>query len=319
LAREAGAETFLAFNLRSASSLAFISLCGTATRRRIKSVNLPKSPASFLEEWIGFRGTYSSFGNEGNYTCEKSQTAASLRQEHHFDVFEYAANHIGQLNQKWRDSYTLHRQSFLEKYKNLGLTLICDFQVSMLGERIEGSLGAAKNPHSNENALASVVFKAKINEGTDLQHWKQKPMLVQDIETVQGPEGIIHSFIWLYGIHNETTDCFGGLMYQSTVDCSYKFIPSFSEWKPSEIVVPVKPGENNRVNGKIKRPSEIMKSITDDEGQMVTWEWPNFAVMEDIISRLRVNLTDESVEVTFSECLNLRVEVIDVLLGPLNL
>jgi hypothetical protein len=54
---EAWEEAFFRFFARfSASSLALISSCGTATNRRMKFVNWPKSPVGFFAGLLGLFG-----------------------------------------------------------------------------------------------------------------------------------------------------------------------------------------------------------------------------------------------------------------------
>jgi hypothetical protein len=151
-----------------------------------------------------------------------------------------------------------------------------------------------------------------------LQDWKQEPVFVEDVEIVQGPEGAIPSLVRFYGIHDEVGDCFGGLMYQSAFDGSYKFIPGFSKWESSEVIVTSQPTKNNLVNCNIKRSLEIMEGISNDESNVIGKRL-SLLEMKNVISALRVVLNVDSVEIGCLEGQNASVKVRDVLVGPFDL
>src|SRR5216684_2386144 len=197
----------------------------------------------------------------------------------------------------------LHRQSLVKKYMNGRLTLICDLEVFMAGKRRKGKSGAAENPQTNGKFLAPVVLKARIMQCADSQDWKQEPVFIKNVEFVQGPDGVIPSFVRFYGIHNEVCDCFGGLVYQPTFDGSYKFIPGFSEWESGEVIVTPKPTKNDLIDCDIERSLEIMEGVSSNERKVFFRKGLSFLEVENVISGFRVLISDKTVEVA---CLEVR-------------
>jgi hypothetical protein len=143
-------------------------------------------------------------------------------------------------------------------------------------------------------------------------------VLIKDVEIVQGPEDVIPSLIRFYGIHNETSDRAGGFLYQSSIDCTYKFISGFSDWKSSVGIVPSKAHKNDFIDGNIKCRFEIVEGVTDYQREII-WQGFSFRELENIISGLGVFLDAETVKVTCGEIQNATVKVSDVMLGPFNL
>ena len=63
-------------------------------------------------------------------------------------------------------------------------------------------------------------------------------MLVNVVEFVKGPQGIIPSLVRLYDINNQLTDVFTKSLYFSFIDMTYKFIPSISQGKMAAGYIP---------------------------------------------------------------------------------
>ena len=253
-----------------------------------------------------------------NPFSDRAAIRSASRQKDRFHVLNDAADHMSQLLERWENRLILQGQSLVEEYEQGRLTLVCDLDVSMARKWSDASLRGSENPKINSNFLASVVLKAKVTQHADVHDWKQEPMLVNDVEFVQGPEGVIPSVVRFYGIHDEVRDCFGGLMYQSALDGSYKFIPSFSKWESAMVIITPKATENNLINCNVERPLEVVEGISDHE-RSVSWKSFRFLVAKNIFPSLRGFIDNDVVEVTFLEIQNAVVKVTDVLLGPFDL
>src|SRR4029077_324671 len=62
------------------------------------------------------------------------------------------------------------------------------------------------------------------NNVRNLSDWNEQLVLVENVQFVQGPQGEIPSFVWLYLVENESLQ-FDGMLYRSTREGAYKFLP----------------------------------------------------------------------------------------------
>src|ERR1700687_2364067 len=112
--------------------------------------------------------------------------------------------------QRWENQFVTHRESLLEQYQQGRFTVVCDLDICR-SAIVEAGAVASDYPSANTDLCASGVFCPDFTNGAGLPNWNQQPVFVQNVETVQGPEGVIPSIIGFYNIHDEISDCFGGL------------------------------------------------------------------------------------------------------------
>jgi hypothetical protein len=241
-----------------------------------------------------------------------------LTQENHFNLVDNPTDRIGQAMKAWNDRLTVQGRPLVEQYKQGWLTLVCDLAISKSRQGPFSDPLSSDDPRADDVLLASLIFQANVSHNVHAHHREQEPVFVDNVHIVQGPEGIIPSLVRLYGLHNEVTDLFGGLLYQSAVDGNFKCVSGFSEWKPSVIVVTTEPPKDNFVNSTIESGLEIMKRVSDDEGKVAANKLRYFDFKE-ILSCLRITVDAEYVNAACGEATDRTVEVVNVLLGPLNL
>jgi hypothetical protein len=247
----------------------------------------------------------------------KSQPSQS---DYSLELLNDVANKLNEINKRWQNKLTLCGQSLVEKYREGRLTLVCDLEIS---SSVAGDIGSMDSPSLNKHGesgklIASIVLQTNSLQHSNVYHWKQEPVFIEDVQFVQSPEGVIPSLVRFYDIHDEVSDCFGGLCYQSAFDGSFKFIPGFAEWKSRMGVVPSEFEKNNIVNGKVESTFQIVKGISDD-GNHVTWKGLSHLELQKALSRIRVFLDAKAVVVTCGEADKSGLKVVDVLLGPFNL
>jgi hypothetical protein len=225
------------------------------------------------------------------------QSDSFLCQKNGLDAFHDAANKFRQLNERWDNRFTFHGQSLIEQYQQGRITLVCDLDISVANASVNRRSASGDGPSSDTKLLASLVFSANIVNSSDLYDWKQKPVLVENVEIVQGPDGVIPSLVRFYDIHDEVTDCFGGLGYYSGIYGGCKFIPGFSNRKSSVVIPSPEPAKNYTVDGKIERCLEIVEGISNHKREIV-WKGLHYLDVKQIISSLRIMLDTETVRIT---------------------
>jgi hypothetical protein len=239
-----------------------------------------------------------------------------LCKKNSFDSIHDAADQFRELNERWNNRFTLQGQSLVEKYREGRMSVVCDFEFSRTAKWSRGAISC--NGDIADNPVVSLVFCAKTEDRSYLYDWKQKPVFVEDVDIMQGPQGVIPSSVRFYDIHDEVKDVFGGLLYQSAIDASYKFIPRFKEWKYSVIVVPSKSSKVDFVNSKVQSALEVVRGISNDKSN-VSWQGFSYIELDAIVSGLKILIGAKRVKITSSKSQDFRVKIIDVLLGPFNL
>lgn len=252
----------------------------------------------------------------------KSQSASlTPRHEDGPDLLHHCVNKFREINQRWNNRLTGHRDRLVKPYKDGRLAFVCDLNVLVPVKWVNEKLPAVgDNPRRGFKCHPSVILKADVPQPRDFKDWEQKPMLVQDVELVQGPEGFsIPSLIRLYGAYNEVTDCRGGFLYQSAVDSAFKFISGFSDWESGVLVADPESREYDFAYHDVEGTSQIVEHITDDEREFIGSREFFLLVAEAISSALRVLVHNEGVEASAAEGDHGLVQVGDVLFGPFGL
>jgi hypothetical protein len=162
-----------------------------------------------------------------------------------------------------------------------------------------------------------VVLKAHAVESQKLKNWDQKLVLVPDIQIVQGPQGVITSVIGFYAVQKEIVDTTGNLLiFQSGINGVYKSIPCVSNWEPR----PLGGLDNHSVVKQVESASEVMQDISDNESGIVEGKWRFINIEPKEIGSLpNISIDADGVKLGTGKLGEETVNVIDVLLGPLNL
>ena len=244
-------------------------------------------------------------------------SSLALCEEHGFDTLHHLANHFREANERWNNGFTLQGQSLVEQYLWNGVTIVCDLKFSLHPKGSDGAVSCDDKGHIVP-LVASIILRAKTSNGRNLHDWEQRPVFVEDVEIVKGPKGVIPSLIRFYDIHDEISDLFGGLLYQSAIDNCYKVIPGFSHWKFGKVVVMSQPSVYDFVNRNIQRAFEVVRRISNDESN-VSWKRVSHFDLKGLLSNISIFIDADTVKVTCTEDQNARVKVSDVLLGPFNL
>lgn len=235
------------------------------------------------------------------------------------DVFDDATHHFNELTKRWKNRLTSQGNSRVEQYENGRISVICDLAITP-SHFVSSYSPSADNPRLDNVLIASVVFNSDAMDHVHMHYWEQDPVLVDNVQIVQGPQGIIPSLVRLYDIHDEIADISGCLMYQSAIDGRYKFIPRLTERKSSVVVVSVKPSKYDLINQNIQSSLKVMQSIADDQSKVSrVRHHARYLDLKHIVSCIRICLDKERVNCTINQEIAAGVKIQDVLIGPLDL
>lgn len=234
------------------------------------------------------------------------------------DAVESAANEIRQAAKRWNDVMTVERQTVAKNYTDGRVSLVCDLHFFPIADKGVAS-GVVDGPFINGELFASAILTANVPNVRQLFFSEQDYVFVLDVQSVQIPECIaIPSSVRLNLIHDEVADLFGGFLFESSVDGTYKALPGSTHEEGSLVFPFTRSVKLNVANSMVKCASEVVESIAND-GQQVVINSLLHAEVKKAVSRMQVILNRDVVRVTIPDLPNLRCEVIDVLVGPLDL
>jgi hypothetical protein len=239
-------------------------------------------------------------------------------QEFSFEREESPADDFGEIAERWKDWKAFEGHTVAEKYAQGRIALICDIHVSFTGRNVR-SATVSNSPFCDGECFASLVYVADIPNVLQLQMGNDEPMLVLNVETVKLEDGVsVPSLVGLYRIHDVVDHPFGGLTFQSFRDGSFKIIPCLVRRELYILRSLASEGEFNVAQCKVEGAPEIMDHIADDahkiRGQSLTRD-----EFERIIAGIRFTLHADNVSVIADEFQEAKVELLDVLTGPLDL
>jgi hypothetical protein len=252
-------------------------------------------------------------------TGESEGLGLSRSEPDSFEAIDRASDEMREIAERWQDRLAVEGHTIAENYAEGRLSIILDLHISapIAGDRM--GLSADESPFLNREVFASAVYTCDVPNKRDIFLGNQQPVLVFDVEGVQSPDGITTpSFVRLYGIHDKVDDVFGGLMFQSTVDGVYKFLPGVANWKCRTMMTFPSSVELNVADSVIKRGPEVVNSITDGEKDGFCNILGDGNVQRAIRS-VRIVLDQNTVNASAMKDSGLNVQVVDVLIGPFDL
>lgn len=147
-------------------------------------------------------------------------------------------------------------------------------------------------------------------------------MFVPDIQVVKAPDEWIPSRVGFYVIQDEMTNGVRDLLlFQSAIQGGYKFLPSIAHWKSSPFCRNTTAIDDHLVPQQIECAPEVMQNIANLQGNIVRREVICTDIDAEMIGSLpRIVFNSGGMEIIGArESANHRVNVSDVLFGPLNL
>lgn len=144
----------------------------------------------------------------------------------------------------------------------------------------------------------------------------QQFVLIDDVNLVEAPEGVVRSTVWLTALHKEFGS--GGCPVESgrnvaphVSGCRTYWELGVLGWRPAVI-------ENQGVSEEVQRRSQIVNAIADETSP---FRWDAFLHSKaiDFVLRLRIDLRDDVIRLSCVESPDLAVEVVKVFFGPVDL
>ena len=162
-----------------------------------------------------------------------------------------------------------------------------------------------------------IIFDAKTPEGPHCKNWDNELMLIQDVEMVKCPDGIIPIPVGFYIIPNQIADFERGLLFEFTKG-GFKFLPAFTDWKCCPFLWGSPKADYGLSKENIKSASEVVNSVTNDQRGLAA---ENFILVncKAKVVLPSVNFYAHGVRIETAQPLRNFIEFEHVLLGPCDL
>lgn len=231
------------------------------------------------------------------------------------DCLHDARDDLRELMQRWDNRLVFEGLSLPEEYAKGRLSIVCYVELGGRGDRVEPTAFSHKEGQILKPVVV-IVMRAYSAELRDGNNRNEQPMLVYNVQLMEGPQRIIPSLVRLYDVKNQITDVLPRHLYFSTIQRAYKFLPRISYWKIGVPSTRATGFDDNLASHEIEGCAQIVDSIANYQGNIAG---QGFRVeREDILpSSVRVYL--QTVEVCFEEGNEGRVKLLDVAVGPFDL
>ena len=218
-----------------------------------------------------------------------------------------------ELNQRWDNRLVLERCSFAEEYSRGRLSLAVYLKRIRRSNGGENAFAYDTECQIFEDVVVLHFFRVDSSNALICENWNQQPVFVEIVQVPHGPKTNVASFVRLYLVRDERRDVWGGLLYTSVLNGGYKFLPRFCH-RESDFAIR---SADNFYRHVVKGGSEIVDRVSDNEGGIFWRHAPDEA--QDVVSGIRLSIDQQTAEVSVKEGFENLLEVLDVVIGPLNL
>ena len=240
-----------------------------------------------------------------------------------------ALNEIDELCERWADRFTVKNLAFAKRYienkLELVLILVCDAggglplkKYCAVFQRKLSVIRDKRHGHRGEMPFFPRVFHGDgpVDLGESAADRDQQPVFIDDIETVETPEGIVPSLVRLEPM--DEFKCVGGNALEHGRNVVGKVFGRPTYWELCPIVLHSTIMNNEVVSEKIEGGSKVVNNIADGPAPP-GWDVFHYFKLVDFISRLRIAINDDEIRFSILEGSHLAVKLVKMLLGPVDL
>lgn len=231
--------------------------------------------------------------------------------------FQHPRDRLLQLVNNWNNPLTRTGNVWWEQHLCGYMTLVYNCKIPFQLNREEVGRAIGDKVTVTRKAYVLIIFDAKIPVGAHCNNWDDESMLVEDVEVMKRPDGIIPIRVGSDALPNEIADIERNLVFRFTKG-GFKFLPVVTDWKCCPFVRGSPEANYSLLIENIKSTSEVVNSVTNDYGSLTA---ENFILVDCeakvVLPCMKFDAHVVRIEIGQSLCN--RIEFEDVLLGPLNL
>ncbi|HEY2966986.1 MAG TPA: hypothetical protein VGK75_01355 [Casimicrobiaceae bacterium] len=227
------------------------------------------------------------------------------------------ANKFRELMERWENRLVIGRQSLAKQYTEGRFTVILEFKrrIPWGNATSHNSLTFSESAANGSARYSPIFFPSGVFEigacTSKPHHWDQELVFISNVQTVKGPDGVIPSWMGLYNIQQNRGN-FRELIYYSMLNGLCKFLPAIHSGKVETPVL------DSFAEHEIQSRSQVVNCISSDKRDFI-WNGLQKSDCETMLSSFGVFLFGENIEVRLEEFVKTRLELADVLVGPINL
>ncbi len=229
---------------------------------------------------------------------------------------DHALGQLGELMERWDNRLTLKGLAPAERYVNGDLRVLVDLDVTAGGEAEHLHAIFYRSEFDGRDG-DTAPFQAKPLEASSLANGNEAVVLVCNVEVMDGAQRFVPSLVRLQRAHF-LNDLWAGSVYVSLCDGLLKAVDTDREGELNALGVAAV--ASDEFDGHVVEGApEVVHGLAKNDAPYVGNFLPNLNHAIILSRNLRVCLSDQSVRASFDETCDLRVQVRDVMLGPLNL
>lgn len=230
------------------------------------------------------------------------------------DCVNDARDDLRKLMKRWNERLTFESAVLWEEYAKGRLTKVCYVHPGASSNGIQPATGIDTEGKVVE-PIVVIVMAANAGDLDDTNRRNQQPMFIDDVDFVEGPNGIIPSNVRLYYINDEIANVATRDLNFSTTHLAYKFLPRISDWEAAILGWSAASDGDNFTGHKIQSRSKVMNCVTENKGNTFR---QRRGIEYQYISTCKIPIDANTASASFEEGGKSRVQLIDVLVGPFN-
>jgi hypothetical protein len=216
--------------------------------------------------------------------------------------------------QRIRKNRLINRISVLEQYSEGNLSLILHMNSGGhvdIPRRFLVSSEGESTGRDFATLLRFDVANARIQNS-----WNKKPMLISDVQSVYGPNGVIPSRVGLYIAHHSAEEV-GGLIYAVPAKRGFKVVLGGVGGEFSELSQGMRGEFSDGFDPSIIEGTlEIVDGVPHDQGNLSDSIPIHDVMLDNFVSKLRIDL--DGGNVTLLQQLNPLFKSSDMMIGPFD-
>jgi len=236
------------------------------------------------------------------------------------DCLNDSRDQLRKLIQRWDNRLTLENLSPLEDYVKGRLSMALNVHFGATRDCTEFSLPTNNHP-SDLEGIPILVFSADVAKFRDRDHWNQHSVLIDDVQAVKGPQGVIRSVVRLYRLDDQIHDIGADIGPRSlffTLQGAYHFLLVNPNGKRGVRVGSATAPSHNIKGQMIEGASQIVGTVANYQSDIIGERLRDLK-LQDIESRLSIFLDTKAVEVCLKKSAQDCHQLADVMLGPFDL
>ena len=234
------------------------------------------------------------------------------------ECLDYARDELRELMQRWDDRLTAQGLSLVKAYVKGRCSVALYLDIGTGSERAYVNYSATTDDESTARERYTADPRIDVSECGNGRYRYQQSVLIRNVETVKCVDGVIPSFVRLYGIDDQIDDVGPGDLYLSAIYGVHKFLPRISKRKVRPSIRGSSGERYDLASQEIESRTQIVDRVPDNERNFA-WHGLGLLELDNVLARVEIFLNAETAEVRIQEIGEHPIKLVDMLIGPFDL